>query len=244
MPDAAAEEEAGVRFLRADHLTVAGNLRLAARVADLGPLDVLVNNVGGSAFPRRTVTPEGHETVLALNYVGPVALTMALQAALAPQASVVQVVSSAFSMHTGDPFGEPAHYTAIGAYARAKQLNLLATLHLVGSRPELRVNAVNPGMAWTPGVEALTPEAVPQWPLVWPVVRMFQRRATPAKAARVPASVALDPPGTGLYVESNGRPAKLHPRLLDPAWQQRAWDDVAALVTSNTEATPERHDET
>jgi hypothetical protein len=32
-------------------------------------------------------------------------------------------------------------------------------------------NAVNPGSAWTPGTAALTPEAVPSWRPIWPLVR-------------------------------------------------------------------------
>jgi NAD(P)-dependent dehydrogenase (short-subunit alcohol dehydrogenase family) len=141
---------------------------------------------------------------------------------------VVNVVSSAYRMFTGDPFVEPDPYVGIIAHARAKQLHILATLALarrLGDRA--RVNAVNPGMAWTPGTEALTPAAVPAWRAIWPIVRFFQRRASAAKAASAPTRWALRPPATGSYVESDGRPRPLPARLRDPALQDRAWDWVA-----------------
>ncbi len=225
----AAAAALGATFLPADHTTIHGNLDLAARLAHL---DVLVNNVGGAAWPERTVTGEGHEATLALNYLGPVALTHALLPALSPGASVVHVVSSAVTMHTGDPFEEPAAYTAIRAYARAKQLNLLAAMSLARRLAgTAHVNAVNPGMAWTPGVQALTPRSVPAWRFIWPLVRAVQRRASPEKAARVPAALALTPAGTGHFYDGTAK--TLPPRLRDPALQDRAWQFAADLAAAH-----------
>ncbi|MFG1685809.1 SDR family NAD(P)-dependent oxidoreductase [Nonomuraea sp. NPDC049269] len=231
---AAAAADLDATFLPADHLTIAGNLDLARRVREHVPrLDVLVNNVGGGAFTERTVTAEGHEATLALNYLGPVALTQALLPTLVEDARIVQVVSSAFTMHTDDPFTEPPTYTAIAAYARAKQLNLLATMSLARQQVgHTAVNAVNPGMAWTPGVQALTPQAVPAWRYIWPLVRMIQRRASPEKAARVPALLAQRPTGTGQLYESNGKVKAPPARLHDPALQDRARQTVADLTAS------------
>lgn len=228
---AAAAADLDAVFLPADHATIRGNLDLARRLRERTPrLDVLVNNVGGAAFAQRTSTDEGHEIILALNYLGPVALTHALLPALAAHARVVQVVSSAFTMHTGDPFAEPSAYTAVAAYARAKQLNLLATMGLARQMVgRVLVNAVNPGMAWTPGVQALTPQAVPAWRYLWPLVRTIQRRAAPEKAARTPALLALNPTSTGRFYESNGKTKPLPRRLRDPALQDRAWQ--AAIDT-------------
>lgn len=64
-----------VTFLRADHSTVGGNQDLADRVRAAVPgLDLLVNNVGG-LYPNRWQTPDGYEATLAMNFVGPYALT-------------------------------------------------------------------------------------------------------------------------------------------------------------------------
>ena len=75
-----------VEFHQADHSTVAGNRRLAARVdTALGErqprLDVLINNVG-RVFSARQETADGIEQTLALCLIGPVALTEALLPAL------------------------------------------------------------------------------------------------------------------------------------------------------------------
>lgn len=219
----------GGTFLPAEHSTVQGNLDLAATLAQSGPgLDILVNNVGGMAFPTRSTTSEGHESISALNYLGPIGLTHALLPILTPNARIVQIVSSALLMHKGDPFTEPGQYTAIAAYARAKQLNLLATMSLARRTTNGQlVNAVNPGTAWTPGVQQLTPETVPAWRYIWPLVRAFQRRATPEKAARIPLRLALESTESGRYFESKGKPSTLPKRLLDTQLQDRAWEAAA-----------------
>src|SRR5690606_22190999 len=48
--------------------------RAAAEAADIGPLDVLVNNAGVMAPPHR-LTPDGFESQLATNHFGPFLLT-------------------------------------------------------------------------------------------------------------------------------------------------------------------------
>jgi NAD(P)-dependent dehydrogenase (short-subunit alcohol dehydrogenase family) len=215
----------GATFLRVDHSSLAANRAAGAQLART-PIDILVNNVGGgAAVAERTTTAEGHELNLALNYLGPVTLTRELLPALTPGAHVVNVVSSAYAMVRGDPWVESNPYVAILAHARSKQLHLLATMSLARRLGDAaRVNAVNPGMAWTPGTQALTPAAVPAWRYIWPVVRFFQRRASPAKAARCPIMWALRPPTTGAYVESDSRPRPLPVRLRDPVLQDRAWE--------------------
>jgi NAD(P)-dependent dehydrogenase (short-subunit alcohol dehydrogenase family) len=222
---AQAARQIGAQFREVDHASIADNLALAEWIRGWGrPVDVLVNNVGGAAVAQRTVTAEGNELVLALNYLGPVTLTRALLPALAADVHVVNVVSSAYTMYTGDPFTEPDRYVGINAYARAKQLHLLATMSLARQLGEhARVNAINPGMAWTPGTQALTPAAVPAWRFIWPIVRAVQRRASADKAARSSIDWALRPTGTGQYAESNGKARPLPERLTDPGLQNRAW---------------------
>ncbi len=220
-----AAREIGAQFHQVDHASIADNLALAEWISGRGrKVGMLVNNVGGAVVAERTVTAEGNELGLALNYLGPVTLTRALLPTLAPDVHVVNVVSSAYTMYTGDPFTEPDRYVGINAHARAKQLHLLASMSLARRLGDpSRVNAVNPGMAWTPGTQALTPAAVPAWRFIWPLVRAFQRRASADKAARSSIEWALHPTGTGIYVESNGRAQPLPKRLTDPGLQDRAW---------------------
>jgi hypothetical protein len=78
-------------------------------------------------------------------------------------------------------------------------------------------------MAWTPGTAALTPEAVPQWRWIWPIVRWVQRRASAENAARGPIFLATSPDVTftGRYFDGL-REKPLPHRLRDSALQNRA----------------------
>jgi NAD(P)-dependent dehydrogenase (short-subunit alcohol dehydrogenase family) len=228
---------AAIDFLAADLALASENTRLAEEISRrAGHLDVLVNNVGGCGPGRRTETAEGFETTLALNFVGPFALTMGLLPALkrSPQARIVNIGSSAFQMWKRDPFEDldaKDGYVAIKACAHAKLLNLLFTLALARREEAVRINAINPGMAWTPGTQALTPDAVPAWRFIWPVVRWFQRRASPEAAARGPVFLASATEATfsGRYLE--GMTADSLPaRVLDHGTQDRAWELGTALV--------------
>jgi NAD(P)-dependent dehydrogenase (short-subunit alcohol dehydrogenase family) len=231
-----------IEFLAADAASVRENHALASRmVREVGRLDVLVNNAGALPSARR-VTDERCEASLAANFVGPYALTDRLLPLLRSSvpARVVNVVSSAFQMWKGDPFEDlqsERDYVGIRAHARAKLLNLLWTFALA-RRLEgtgVTVNATNPGMAWTPGTRALTPEAVPAWRLIWPVVRWFQRRASAAVAARSSIFLAASPDVadlSGAYFDEMRRKSP----SIDLVLQERAWETGATLVAHALEA--------
>jgi retinol dehydrogenase-14 len=223
-----------IQFFSVDHATVAENLRLAARIAESFPrLDVQVNNVGGGPGSRQ-LTKDGYETILALNFVAPFALTQALLPSLrgSEYARVVNVISSAFEMWKTDPFDDlhsESHFVYIEAYARAKLLNLLWTLALARRLEDttVTVNAVNPGMAWTPGTESLSAEQVPSWRYFMPIVRWARKRRSPEIAARVPALLATSPDFravSGAYFNEKTTPTKLEPRTLNRDLQERAWE--------------------
>jgi len=217
----AAAELLNGSFIRVDHSLLSANLDLAATLRETTEaIDIVVNNVGAAAFETPSNTEEGHQAIEAINYLGPVTLTNALLSHLSVDATIVNIVSSAFEMHRGDPFTPVDPYVAIKAYARAKQLNILATMALARQIP-ITVNAVNPGMAWTPGTQALTPATVPAWRLIWPAVRYIQRHASPEKAARVPTELALEPGSTGTYYAP--KRTDLPKRLQSEELQDRAW---------------------
>jgi NAD(P)-dependent dehydrogenase (short-subunit alcohol dehydrogenase family) len=250
---AAAEElrrrsgNADVHFLGADHASVGGNLELAATLRErVEGLDVLVNNAGG-IYSDRWETADGYEGTLAMNFVGPVALTRELLPQLRHEGGrCVNVVSSAFTMFEGDPFSDlhsRGRYVGIDAYGRAKLLNVLWTQALAEQERGITAYLVNPGMAWTPSLARLERRAVPAWRFVWPLVRWFQRRASPEDAARAPACVASAPDlaePSGTYFNEKGRPEPRRDSTTNPRNARRAWalGEALALNACTTGAAP------
>jgi NAD(P)-dependent dehydrogenase (short-subunit alcohol dehydrogenase family) len=238
-----------VEFHSADHSTIAGNRQLAARVstalAEQGAqLDVLINNVG-RVFSTQEETADGIEQTLALCLIGPVSLTETLLPTLreSPRPRIVNVVSSAYKLWKGDPFADlqsHENYVGLQVHARAKLLNLIWTFALAAELDrQFSVNATNPGAAWTDGTASLTPEAVPAWRHIWPIVRFFQRRASAEKAARTPiwlASAADDAALTDYYVEKRKRQ---RPAIAtDPANQKRTIKTAHTLIHESSVARP------
>jgi NAD(P)-dependent dehydrogenase (short-subunit alcohol dehydrogenase family) len=229
-----------VRFLQADHATVGGNQQLADQVrAAVSGLDVLVNNVGG-LYQTRWETADGYEATLAMNFVGPFALTgelLPLLQASGP-ARCVNVVSAGFKMWKTDPFQDlqsTQRYVSGDVYAHAKLLNVLASLALARRLPaeQVTVNLVHPGMAWTQMTQSMTSETIPAFRLVWPLLRAVQRRRSPDRAGQRVAVVASAPQlsgHTGQYFEVKPTPRRLSARELDRALQERAWELGAELV--------------
>jgi NAD(P)-dependent dehydrogenase (short-subunit alcohol dehydrogenase family) len=238
----------GVDFVAVDHATVGANRVLAALVtSSVARLDVLVNNVGG-LYARRWETDDGYEGTLAMNFVGPFALTEGLLPLLRRSAPgrIVNVVSSAFAMWKRDPFAAldfKEGYVGIEAYARAKLLNVLWTLALARRLESagVAVNATNPGMAWTRQTQAITPEAVPAWRLIWPLVRWMQRRASAEAASRSPVFLASSPVVAGVsgaYFGEHAKQERLSALARDAGNQERAWDLAAALISGAPAAAP------
>jgi 3-oxoacyl-[acyl-carrier protein] reductase len=119
-----------------------------ALAADLGPLDVLVNNAGAN-FPdgRDEWDPEGFSAALELNVEGAMRLTVRCRGALASSAmvggaSVVNLVSMTAFRST----------TIVPGYSAAKAALLALTRNLARhwATDGIRVNAVAPGLIDTP----------------------------------------------------------------------------------------------
>ena len=138
------------------------------------PLDLLVNNAGVMAPPRRE-TRDGFELQLGTNHLGHFALTGRLIEKLlaAPEPRVVNVSSIAHRAGTID-FGDlnwEASYSRWPAYGRSKLANLLFTLELARRAEAAGTNliaaAAHPGYASTnlqtngPGMGRLGPLARP-----------------------------------------------------------------------------------
>ena len=110
--------------------------RAATRIADVGPLDLLVNNAGVMATPfSRTI--DGFELQLATNHLGPFLLTGLLLPQLIAsdgRARVVTVASQAHRYTRRAPLTDPrvhdGRYSRWGSYSRSKLANLLFTFEL------------------------------------------------------------------------------------------------------------------
>jgi NAD(P)-dependent dehydrogenase (short-subunit alcohol dehydrogenase family) len=234
-----------VEFVSVDHSTVEANEKLAATLmARFDHLDVLVNNVGG-IFAKRLVTADGFEMSLALNFLAPFVLTEALLPLLTRGPGVarcVNVVSSSFKMTKRDPFDDiqaERYYVGIFVHGRAKLFTLLWSMGLSHRVPvsRLAVTAVNPGMAWTSMTQSLSPEVVPAWRHIFPIVRFFQRRADPARAARHCERLVLAEPAAieGRYFDGD-KPKKLPRKFADPSLPDR----VQAIGTELRAAATDR----
>lgn len=219
-----------VEFVSVDHSTAGANEKLAAALAGrFHRLDVLVNNVGG-IFAKRLVSADGFEMSLALNFLAPFVLTEALLPLLTRgpgAARCVNVVSSSFQMTKGDPFDDiqaERDYTGIFVHGRAKLFTLLWSIGLSHRVPasQVVVTAVNPGMAWTSMTQSLSPEIVPAWRHIMPIVRFFQRRADPEHAAQHCERLVLAEPGSieGRYFDGR-KPKDLPRKFADPGFPGR-----------------------
>ncbi|HET7821869.1 MAG TPA: oxidoreductase [Ornithinibacter sp.] len=122
-----------------------------------GPLDLLVNNAGVMAPPRRRETTDGFELQFGTNHLGHFALTgLLLPHLLEAPAPRVTTVSS-IAHHSGDGKvleGNPAQgYNPNVTYGRSKLANLLFALELqrraTASGSKLTSTAAHPGVSGT-----------------------------------------------------------------------------------------------
>jgi NAD(P)-dependent dehydrogenase (short-subunit alcohol dehydrogenase family) len=230
-----------VHFIQADASTVGGNQELARRIcAETDQLHILINNVGG-LYNDRWATADCYEATLAMNFVGPFALTESLLPLLrqSAPARIVNVTSAGYQMWKGDLFADiqsSKNYSGFDAYNRSKYLNLLWTVALARQLEDngIVANALHPGTAWTSMTQSNQPRVLPaNMQLLWPVFRILQRVGSPEKVARTSTFLASAPEVgnmTGKYFESSTRPKELTPDVVDLTRQEKTWELATSLV--------------
>ncbi len=207
---------------------------LAARVLDEhAQLDVLVNNAGVYAN-RRTITRDGHELTLAVNFLAPFLLTSLLHPRLSERAgarivNVSSVAHVAARFDFDDPHFERRRYHGFFAYAASKLALLCFTRELARRHPPPAPtsNALHPGVAGTSLVR--TAGRVGRL-LGWatPILR------SPEKAARTSLYLACEPElatTSGAYFVDT-RPVSPARKAREPELAQRLWSLAAELTNS------------
>ncbi|WP_144763271.1 SDR family oxidoreductase [Curtobacterium sp. 9128] len=103
-------------------------------LADDRPLDVLVNNAGVMAPPKRFETVDGFELQFGTNFLGPFALTNLLLPALlrspAPRVATMSSLAALFGRIRFDDLQWTRRYSPWLAYGQSKLADLLLALHL------------------------------------------------------------------------------------------------------------------
>ena len=225
-----------VEFVSADLSTRSGVRALAERIGT-GPLDILINNVGG-LYMTRWETEDGVEASLAMNALNPLLLTTLLQPALAaaPAARVVYVTGGMPGRIDPAALQSTDKYLGMRTYSHTKSVMMaLAYEQAQRWRPTgITVNVAYPGGADTPMTRAMTPAGVPM-PMraVWPLFKPIMARARPERAARSSITLASEPGlagVTGTYVNTRSKPARWPADVLDPALRGRLWATARALL--------------
>ncbi len=225
--------EAGLHYLPLDLADLA-SVRAAAEQANReARLDLLINNAGIMAPPRRE-TAQGFEAQFGINHLGHFALTGLLLEKLRDTkgSRVVNVSSNAHKRCDGIDFDDPharESYSRMQRYSISKLANVMFTLELArrlqGADP--LPAAAHPGVSFTE-----LSRDVPRWVyLFYPLIMLFQH--APEKGALPILRAATDPEvragdyfGPGGRLEMVGPPvrAKTAPPARDEAQARRLFD--------------------
>ncbi len=194
-------------------------------------LDILIDNAGAIS-PERTIGPDGIETTFAILTVTPFALVSGLLPLLrrTPGSRVIAVTSGGQytqSLDLDDVQGASVEYSGAKAYARAKRAQVALIREWARRIPDTEVtfNAMHPGWADTPGVEASLPG-------FYNVMRPLLR--TPAEGADtilfLATAARADLASGQLYLDRRPRPFdRVRSTRLSAADRRRLWDIIVGL---------------
>ena len=175
----------------------------------------ILNNAGAK-FPEFGLTAEGVERTFAINYFGPKALTEALLPHLESGSAVVNTISltaflsrlsemgdfsttvfKIFSVSSGDFRPDRSSFGQLRTYGKSKLAMLQYTRELAARRPDLRINATDPGIVDSNMI------TMGRWfdPLADLLFRPICK--TPSQGA-IPAINAITSPATARYFSGRG----------------------------------------
>jgi NAD(P)-dependent dehydrogenase (short-subunit alcohol dehydrogenase family) len=239
---------ARIRYEHLDLASLASITDFAQRMQFREPLDLLINNAGVMALPRRQTTSDGFEMQFGTNYLGHFALTARLMPLLRRSSGPRVVSVSSLAHRTGSiDFGDlqgTRLYSPWKAYGQSKLACLMFALELQRRSDSagwnLTSNAAHPGFSRTnlfasgPGglLSVATDFAAP----------FFGHSA--ADGARPILFAATSPQakpggyyGPGGFGELRGTPAPalIMPRARDAATAARLWDASEKLTGTSFE---------
>jgi NAD(P)-dependent dehydrogenase (short-subunit alcohol dehydrogenase family) len=196
------------------------------------PLDLLINNAGIMAAPRR-LTKDGFESHFGTNHLGHFALTGRLLASLL-KAPAPRVVTVSSTMHRGgtmnfDDLNGERKYSRWGAYSRSKLANLMFCFELQRRAAEagaaLRSVAAHPGYANT-NLQFAAPDRFYEKAFMWIGNQLFAQSADMGALPTLYAATVPDLPG-GSYVGPGGPGEQRgYPKVVGAAgkaYDQAAW---------------------
>ncbi len=237
---------AGLEVLELDLADLASVRAGAHWVRDnYGRLDLLVNNAGVMAPPRR-LTRDGFELQFGTNHLGHVALTAALLPLMEGRsdARVVTVTSGAqyFGRIAFDDLQSEQRYDRWAAYSQSKLANVMFALELnerlVAAGSTVASLAAHPGLART----NLQPESVAAagsrfeglaYRLMDPLFQSAAMGALPQLyAATAPEARGGEHYGPDQWGGMRGWPTQVRiaPAALDPSQRRRLWEVSEALT--------------
>lgn len=246
----AAHPQANVRFERLDLAVLASVRDCAERLcAEQRGVDLLVNNAGVMALPKRQVTVDGFERQFATNYLGHFALTahmLPLLRRAAPEARVVNVSSLAASLPSIDlsDLQSERVYVPFRSYGMTKLAQLMFALEFQ-HRSEaagwgVASLAAHPGWAGTEIIgngPASSGWRAKAWRILKPILTPFSPPVAPAALPILFAAAASEARGGTFYGPTGWRElrgplgvAQIPQQAQDTAAAARLWETSEQLV--------------
>ena len=208
-------------------------------------LDVLINNAGVMAPPRR-LSPQGYEWQLAVNHLGHMALPLGFLPMMTTGADprVVTVTSGAqyFGQIRWDDLNWSQRYDRYGAYAQSKLANVMFALELDARLREqnspVQSLAAPPGLAKTnlqptALASAGQPLEALSYQLMGPLFQPPEMGALPQLyAATAPSAQGGEHYGPNQFGGLRGYPCqcRIAPAALESAQRQRLWSISQELI--------------